>query len=822
MAPDTGTTSAAAGMDEAYEFSAPRFFDFINEETEEAVRAAESWFETGCSHAPSPFNPRIKESRAEVKVAVLCDFADAAEEQPAPKQEAVEGVAGSVADHAAVDGNAQEKKDASFGSVSEANHGGICATADSSSQQQEKSAACPEAMPESPPVEEEKKESPESFEFIPSRDPAAKSDGGSASTPKMQRPPPPIEVFPAISACARSIVKTEARTPKTQANVSKVGPMAGSMSVKRSVIKGARDLGAGKAATAATEIAQDNQAVKRQKLDDGRTRQILDVKTRVLHHKGRGGIAESTGLTQSSMRRAHDGAHSAKEVTSYVSAAELVKKFESGTRGIPHNRSLSHEDAAAGRPKLMLTRPKEPELQTANRVRAVRVKSSAELEEEMLAKIPKFRARPFNKKIAEAPAFPPLPRKTPQVPKFNVFHLKTMERATRHADTCSEASSVGTIRNQSKSLKLTEPKPPQLHTAMRARPPSVKSSQELELEELEKAPKFKAKPLNKKILESKGDVGVFAHPKPPVTAPKEFHFSTDYRLGPPSVADSFDKLSLYSESSSHNDRKDVPRLTVPNPFNLHTEERGHLKERQLAAQLLQKQMEEEKARVHKAKPYPYTTDYPVVPPKPDPKTCTRPEGFQLESLVRHEREQQRLMEERERTEREEAQMRIIKAQPILKEDPIPLPEKERKPLTEVQQFALHVDERAVQRSEFDNMIKEKEKTYKRLREENEFAQKIEEEKALKQMRRTMVPHARALPKFDRPFRPQKSMKQVTKPKSPQLQVDERRARRHACSFSFLVLDVKIIPYLAASMILSLTICNPPPPPNNCNLVSQHS
>jgi len=28
----------------------------------------------------------------------------------------------------------------------------------------------------------------------------------------------------------------------------------------------------------------------------------------------------------------------------------------------------------------------------------------------------------------------------------------------------------------------------------------VKSSQELELEELEKAPKFKAKPLNKKVL----------------------------------------------------------------------------------------------------------------------------------------------------------------------------------------------------------------------------------------------------------------------------------------------------------------------------------
>ncbi|PAN14095.1 hypothetical protein PAHAL_2G383800 [Panicum hallii] len=771
MAPDAGTTAAA--IDEAYEFSAPRFFDFINEETEEAVRAAESWFEAARSHAPSPFNPRIRESRVESKVAVLCDFAEA--EEPALKEEPVEAVGGGVTVHSADStvGSTQEKKDPSFGSVTEGNPGGTCASA--GSQQQEESASYSEAILESPPAQEE---SPKSFEFLPPRDPAAKSaDGDSASTPKLQRPPPPpaIKVAPAISTCARSSLKTEARTPKTQA-LCKAGPM-GSMSVKRSMVKGGHDLGIGKAATSAAEIVQENQAVKRQKLDDGRVRQILNVKTRVLPHKGRADLAGS-----SEMRRANEDVHSVKEVTPYVSAAELVKKFESGTRkmSINNNRSLSVEDAALhGRPKLVLTRPKEPELQTSHRVRAVRVKSTAELEEEMLAKIPKFRARPFNKKIAEAPSFPPLPRKTPHVPEFNEFHLKTMERATRYADTCSEISSADTVRSQSKTLKLTQPKPPQLHTAMRARPPSVKSSQELELEELEKAPKFKAKPLNKKILESKGDIGVFAHPKPQVTAPKEFHFSTDARLGPPSVADLFDKLSLYSDCSSQSNRQDVPRLTRPNPFNLHTEERGHLKERQLEAQLLQKKMEEEKARVHKANPYPYTTDYPVVPPKPEPKPCTRPEGFQLESSVRHELEQQRLMEERERIEQEEAQRRIVKAQPILKEDPIPLPEKERKPLTEVQQFALHVDERAVQRSEFDNMIKEKEKTYKRLREENEFAQKIEEEKALKQLRRSMVPHARPLPKFDRPFRPQKSTRQVTRPKSPQLQVDERGARRHA-------------------------------------------
>uniref|UniRef100_A0A804MR82 TPX2 central domain-containing protein n=1 Tax=Zea mays TaxID=4577 RepID=A0A804MR82_MAIZE len=500
MALDTGT---AAGIDEAYEFSAPRFFDFVVEETEEAVRAAESWFEAARSHAPSPFNPRIKESRAEVKLAVLCDFAQA--EEPAPEVN-------------------KQKEPA-------------------------------DEMSGPPAAQEERDESPPSLEFLSATDLSVKSDGGSTSTLKMQTryPAPPTNVAPASSTCDSSSVNTDARTPKMQVNMCRAGPTAASTNVKRSVmIKGGRDLvGTGKAATAGAEIAQENQAVKRQKLDDGRARQILNVKTKVLPHKARADLAGSE------MRRSHEDMRSAKEADPYVSAAELVKKFESGTRelSITHSRCRSHEDAASQRslrrPKLMLTRPKEPDFQTSQRVRTVKVKSSAEIEEEMLAKIPKFRARPFNKTIAEAPSFPPLPRRTPQIPEFNEFHLKTMERASRYADTCSEVSCADTIQSQNKTLKSRQAKPPQLHTAMRARPPSVKSFQELELEELEKAPKFKAKPLNKRILESKGDIGVFFHPKSQVTAPKKFHFSTDVRLGPPSVADLFDKQQTRCAQTHH-------------------------------------------------------------------------------------------------------------------------------------------------------------------------------------------------------------------------------------------------------------------------------
>lgn len=51
------------------------------------------------------------------------------------------------------------------------------------------------------------------------------------------------------------------------------------------------------------------------------------------------------------------------------------------------------------KPKLTLTRPKTPEFETSQRARSVKIKSSDELEEEMMAKMPKFKARPLNKKV---------------------------------------------------------------------------------------------------------------------------------------------------------------------------------------------------------------------------------------------------------------------------------------------------------------------------------------------------------------------------------------------------------------------------------------
>ncbi|CAN6572928.1 unnamed protein product [Malus baccata var. baccata] len=763
----------ATGMivDDTYEFSAPHFFDFIKEESEDDRRKAELWFDCALAYAPSPFMPKIKAGRS-FTIESMCDFGEAEQMQNVNLE--------SSSDLKADDKSIETKPKSDIMPA---------VVADKSIETKPKSEIVPAEVVETIP--REAKEESNICQFIVSADKSIsqidkeedKCTSGNGS------------VLGTVSSNKKTVltsgkenskpiiqVEIEACTPKPPMSYSKKHQTAkkiASMVRNPSALKQKSHLQSSqtknikpnsvkrethvKNASGTPLLVQENQAIKRQKLDEGRSRQILNPKPHALPHKSKLGHTRSSAAVKKEDRKVY-----VREPASpFVSMAEMMKRFQSSTRDL----SLPHM-----KPKLTLTRPKEPEFETSQRVRSVRVKSTAELEEEMMAKIPKFKARPLNKKILESPSLPAMPRSTPQPPEFHEFHLETMARANQNAETSSIASTEMSRQNNPwKPHHLTEPKTPMLHTSLRARPPRVKSSLEIEQEELERIPKFKAKPLNKKIFESKGDMGVFCNAKKHVTKPQEFHFATNERIPPQSssVVDLLDKLSLNSELH-HNP---VPRNTMPNPFHLYTEERGAEKERKFITEVWHKQLEEERARVPKANPYPYTTDYPVIPPKPEPKQCTKPEPFQLESLVRHEEELQREMEERQRKEKEEAQIRVFKAQPILKEDPIPVPEKERKPLTQVQEFNLQVDHRAVDRAEFDQKVREKEMMYKRYREESEAARMVEEEKALKQLRRTLVPHARPVPNFEHPFCPLKCPREATKPKSPHLRVLQRKERR---------------------------------------------
>ncbi|CAI0548799.1 unnamed protein product [Linum tenue] len=666
-AAEGGTAAVSSVIDEIYEFSAPRFFDFTKAESKEDMRKAELWFDTALSHAPSPFMPRIRTGRS-LKVDSLCDFTEA-DQIPKVGHYMIE--IPSLASESS-ESTASERKDKQSAETREAaankeNNGcqvNVLPAGNDTCKGVVEKAILFFEQKEKANIHKQVKDQTRT-EACSTPQPSLHSQKGGALTDSKKHQ--------SARHIASLVKNPSVLKSKSQAQSSQVKGVKPQSSLKNRGGNNNTNNPAG-----AFSFAHENQAIKRQKLEDGKSRQILNVRPpQPLPHKSKLGLSTSNAngvanRTQKEERKVY--VRETAVQAPFVSTAEMMRKFQTSTREL----SLP---IPQGKPKLTLTRPKEPAFETAQRVRPVRVKSSAELEEEMLAKIPKFKARPVNKKE---------------------FHLETAVRATHNAESASVASTEVSRRNNEWKPHCTEPKTPLLQTSLRARPVKVKSTLELEKEALEKIPKFKAKPLNKKIFESKGELGIFCNTKKQVTVPKEFHFAIDERIPPPTVfADMFDKLSLNSESQ---DNHLLPRNTAPNPFHLHTEERGAEKERRLAMELERKKMEDELARVPKATPYPYTTDYPVVPPKPNPKPSTRPEPFQLESLVRHEEEMQKEMEDRLRKEKEEAQMRIFKAQPVLKEDPIPVPEKVRIPLTEVQQIHLHVDHRAVDRKEFDQKV----------------------------------------------------------------------------------------------------------------------
>lgn len=82
-----------------------------------------------------------------------------------------------------------------------------------------------------------------------------------------------------------------------------------------------------------------------------------------------------------------------------------------------------------------VTIPKEPDLETAQRAtnRRFRSKNASEAGQQVDHNPYTFKARPLNRKILESPSLAPPKRSKPQMPVFQMFQLKTMERAMQHS-----------------------------------------------------------------------------------------------------------------------------------------------------------------------------------------------------------------------------------------------------------------------------------------------------------------------------------------------------------------------------------------------------
>ncbi|CAN8255052.1 unnamed protein product [Cochlearia groenlandica] len=117
-----------------------------------------------------------------------------------------------------------------------------------------------------------------------------------------------------------------------------------------------------------------------------------------------------------------------------------------------------------------------------------------------------------------------------------------------------------------------------------------------------------------------------------------FHLQTMLRARPSNL-----------KTSTKIEQEELEKVPKFKAISLNKKERGAMKVKKYVTELVHKKIKDKR-----------------VPPKPEPKHCTKPEPFQLESVARQEEAMRRGMEEIMRTEREEAQRRVFRAQPVIK------------------------------------------------------------------------------------------------------------------------------------------------------------
>ncbi|GAB2233400.1 hypothetical protein Drorol1_Dr00002622 [Drosera rotundifolia] len=188
-----------------------------------------------------------------------------------------------------------------------------------------------------------------------------------------------------------------------------------------------------------------------------------------------------------------------------------------------------------GPSKPKATIPKEPNLETAHRAQKHRSHNSFQPESNVTPIARMFKARPLNRKMLEDPSIPKRKKSAPQLPEFQVFHLRTSERAMQQS-----FDNITTMESASSSTHT------RILNSRRAN--SIASKDE----KSDPVYRFKARPLDKKILSCKGDVGVLLNSKQEAAKPKVFNSSSQQPLDPPTEL--FNKLSLTCEKQREDQR----------------------------------------------------------------------------------------------------------------------------------------------------------------------------------------------------------------------------------------------------------------------------
>ncbi|KAJ3068658.1 Protein tpx2 [Podochytrium sp. JEL0797] len=359
----------------------------------------------------------------------------------------------------------------------------------------------------------------------------------------------------------------------------------------------------------------------------------------------------------------------------------------------------------------------------------------------------------------------PLQAKSPFVPLVNRVKMfetqvpdrfKPVPKATTHAPHLAP--------------RLTKPHSPNLLTKNRMKStPALKSTEQLEIESLTEYPKFKAHPVNKKILKEPAHIPAPIH-KPP-TIPMTPNLSKPRRASAPVIPSNLAQNAIPKANpiprSLHakpfepvlTRRQIVPRAHVVLPG----EEVSARKLREFEEAERRRCEEEERVREFRARGVPdlNASNLPFVPPKPT--TAPAPFHFTAHPPPRSAFSQQDLLAPK------------FTAQPVPLVDPF-VPKRSDKPVTVPEEVALRTDWRAEERRAFEEAKREREREEEVLKEQARVEREEFERQQIKQLRQDQTFVAQPIRTFPG-FQIHASDRKLTEPASPMFKDKRERVAR---------------------------------------------
>ncbi|KXS21647.1 hypothetical protein M427DRAFT_130397 [Gonapodya prolifera JEL478] len=319
--------------------------------------------------------------------------------------------------------------------------------------------------------------------------------------------------------------------------------------------------------------------------------------------------------------------------------------------------------------------------------------------------------------------------------------------------------------------KLTQPKSPFLRTKMRQKPMArIPTLEERELAELQ--PEFRAKPLNKKILETSEPLGVPQKQPAPLTVPESPAIQKPRPPPPrPETPQRHIKANPVPDLTKPDFQPVIEhRLVLPKPVKLPGDEITEKKRKEHEENVQKLQELERKAREFKARPLP--DDEPDPLPDPAVKPTTKPEPFPLLTDQRGQIHRTKFQRELEAELQDKENAANFHANPLYESVPF-IPKKSTKPLTVADDITLHTEVRAEERKGFDEEIRAKEEEERRRKDEAMRQQELISKKEARKLRELAVPRANPIKHYP-PIMIKPSVQKLTEPMSPM--IGEKRKR----------------------------------------------